>query len=76
MQSPYSGTAVYRNARIVDPSRGVDEIGTLFVVDGKIAAAGAQTIAEHNQGPVRFFRTPALAVIRACNFWTRNVGVC
>jgi len=47
MLSPYSGTAVYRNARIVDPSRGVDEIGTVFVADGKIAAAGAKAM---NQG--------------------------
>lgn len=47
MLSPYSGTAVYRNARIVDPSRGIDEIGTLFVVDGRIAAAGGRAL---NQG--------------------------
>mgnify|MGYP000515990641 FL=1 len=47
MLSPYSGTAVYRNARIVDPSRGIDEIGTVFVADGKIVAAGASAL---NQG--------------------------
>ena len=34
MLSPYSGTALYRNARIVDPSRGIDEIGTVFIADG------------------------------------------
>ena len=47
MLSPYSGTAIYRNARIVDPSRGIDEIGTVFVADGKIVAAGASAL---NQG--------------------------
>ncbi|MAZ15590.1 MAG: dihydroorotase [Ahrensia sp.] len=47
MLSPYSGTALYRNARIVDPSRGIDEIGTVFIADGKIVAAGASAL---NQG--------------------------
>jgi dihydroorotase len=66
MQSPYSGTAVYRNARIVDPSRGVDEIGTLFVVDGKIAAAGARAL---NQG------APEGADVRDCTGLTIVPGL-
>ncbi|WP_425418642.1 dihydroorotase [Oricola indica] len=66
MQSPYSGTAVYRNARIVDPSRGVDEIGTLFVVDGKIAAAGARAL---NQG------APEGADVRDCTGLTIIPGL-
>lgn len=39
--------AVLKNARIVDPARGLDEIGTVIVAEGKILAAG-QTA--HNQG--------------------------
>lgn len=42
-----TGTQVYTNARIVDPSRHLDEIGTLIVKDGVIAASGADA---NNQG--------------------------
>ena len=35
------------NARIVDPSRGVDEVGAVLVADGRIVAAGADA---GNQG--------------------------
>lgn len=42
-----TGTQVYHNARIVDPSRGIDELGTLIVTDGVIAAAGKDA---NNQG--------------------------
>lgn len=38
---------VFENARIVDPSQGMDEIGTVIVENGQIAAAGATT---RNQG--------------------------
>jgi dihydroorotase len=38
---------VFRNARIVDPSRGIDETGAVIVDGKKIAAAGASA---HNQG--------------------------
>ena len=38
---------VLTNARIVDPSRGLDEHGAVVVAKGKIEAAGA---AAHNQG--------------------------
>jgi len=38
---------VFRNARVVDPSRGIDETGTVVVEGRTIAAAGA---AAHNQG--------------------------
>ncbi|WP_099866166.1 dihydroorotase [Pararhizobium haloflavum] len=40
-------TTVLQNARIVDPSRDLDEIGTVIIVDGRIAAAGAEAT---NQG--------------------------
>ncbi|PZO75162.1 MAG: dihydroorotase [Mesorhizobium amorphae] len=40
-------TLVFEQARIVDPSRGLDETGTVIVADGKILAAGASA---HNQG--------------------------
>ena len=38
---------IYKNARIIDPSRNKDEIGTLIVADGQIKAAG---IDAQNQG--------------------------
>ncbi|MCX7305340.1 MAG: dihydroorotase [Hyphomicrobiales bacterium] len=38
---------VFQNARIVDPSRGIDETGSLIVDGAKIAAAGASA---RNQG--------------------------
>ncbi|KAA6404847.1 dihydroorotase [Candidatus Tokpelaia sp.] len=38
---------IFTNARIIDPSRQCDEYGSLIVIEGKIAAAGAQA---HNQG--------------------------
>lgn len=40
-------TTVFDNARIVDPSRGIDEVGTVVVDKGRIAAAGASA---RNQG--------------------------
>ncbi|MBS3651384.1 dihydroorotase [Pseudaminobacter sp. 19-2017] len=40
-------TTVFTNARIVDPSRNLDEIGSVVVQDGRIAAAGASAL---NQG--------------------------
>ena len=38
---------VFQNARIVDPSRGINEVGTVIVARGKIQAAGADA---RNQG--------------------------
>jgi dihydroorotase len=38
---------VFTDARIVDPSRGMDEIGTVIVADGLVQAAGADA---RNQG--------------------------
>ena len=38
---------VFHGARVVDPSRGIDETGTVIVADGVIAAAGASAL---NQG--------------------------
>ncbi|GHD09058.1 dihydroorotase [Tianweitania populi] len=40
-------TTVFTDARIIDPSRSLDEIGTVIVADGKIHAAGASA---RNQG--------------------------
>jgi dihydroorotase len=42
-----TGTTVLTDARIVDPSRDLDEIGTVIIKDGVIAAAGADA---RNQG--------------------------
>ncbi|MHC1549168.1 dihydroorotase [Phyllobacterium sp. K27] len=42
-------TTVLDNARIVDPSRDLDEIGTLIIQDGKIVASGAD--ARHQGTP-------------------------
>ena len=38
---------LFENARIIDPSRGLDETGSLLIQDGKIVAAGADV---RNQG--------------------------
>jgi len=38
---------VFTNARVVDPSRGIDERGAVVLRDGRILAAGASA---HNQG--------------------------
>ncbi len=38
---------VFQNARIVDPSRGIDETGTVIVKDGRVVAAGHDAL---NQG--------------------------
>ena len=38
---------LFENARIVDPSRGIDETGSILIRDGKIVAAGADV---RNQG--------------------------
>ena len=40
-------TILFENARIVDPSRGLDELGSLLIKDGKIVAAGQDA---RNQG--------------------------
>lgn len=40
-------TSIFSHARIVDPSRGLDETGSVVVQDGKIAAAGKEAL---NQG--------------------------
>ncbi|MGH6859357.1 MAG: dihydroorotase [Phyllobacterium sp.] len=50
-------TLVLANARILDPSRDLDETGTLIVKDGRIAASGADA---RNQG------TPEGATIIDC----------
>lgn len=42
-----TGTTVFKNARIVDPSRNLDETGTIIVQDGKVLAAGRDAL---NQG--------------------------
>jgi dihydroorotase len=40
-------TTVFHNARVIDPSRGVDERGSVVIEGKKIAAAGASAL---NQG--------------------------
>lgn len=40
-------TTLFQNARIVDPSSGMDEIGSVLVTDGRIVACGSTA---HNQG--------------------------
>ena len=52
-----TGTTVLTNARIVDPSRNLDETGTLIMADGRILAAGADAL---NQG------TPEGATVVDC----------
>jgi dihydroorotase len=45
--TPSKGTQIYTNARIIDPSRDMDEVGTLIVQNGTIVAAGSKAA---NQG--------------------------
>jgi len=66
MMEPLKGAAVYENARIVDPSRGIDETGSLVVIDGKIAEAGAKAA---NQG------APDGAAVRDCKGLTIVPGL-
>lgn len=40
-------TTVFERARVIDPSRGIDEVGAVIVTDGRIAAAGKAAL---NQG--------------------------
>jgi dihydroorotase len=39
-----NGTTFFTNARVVDPSRGLDEKGAVLVADGRIVAAGADAV--------------------------------
>ena len=50
-------TTVLQNARIIDPSRDLDETGTIIVRNGKILAAGKDAL---NQG------VPEAAIVRDC----------
>jgi dihydroorotase len=59
-------TTVFTNARVVDPSRNLDEVGTVVVRDGRIAAAGASAL---NQG------TPGGAEVVDCNGLTIIPGL-
>ena len=52
-----SGVTILKNARILDPSRDLDETGTIIIKDGRIAAAGADAL---NQGE------PEGAEVRDC----------
>lgn len=63
---PLPGTTVYQNGRIVDPSRDVDEVGTVIVRDGIIEAAGVDA---RNQG------TPDGAEIVDCSSLTILPGL-
>jgi dihydroorotase len=49
---------VLQNARIIDPSRNLDEVGTVIIRDGRIEAAGRDAL---NQG------VPGGAVVRDCS---------
>jgi dihydroorotase len=50
-------TTVLQNARIIDPSRDLDETGTIIIRNGKILAAGKDAL---NQG------VPDAAIVRDC----------
>jgi dihydroorotase len=50
-------TTVLQNARIVDPSRAMDEVGTIIIRNGKILASGKDAL---NQG------VPEAAIVRDC----------
>ncbi|AQZ53342.1 dihydroorotase [Martelella mediterranea] len=57
---------VLKNARIIDPSRDLDETGTIIVEDGRIVAAGAEAM---NQG------APEGAEIVDCNGLVATPGL-
>ena len=50
-------TTVLQNARIIDPSRDLDEVGTIVIRAGKVLAAGRDAL---NQG------VPEAAIVRDC----------
>ena len=50
-------TTVLQNARIIDPSRNLDEVGTIVIRNGKILASGKDAL---NQG------VPEAAIVRDC----------
>jgi dihydroorotase len=52
-----SNSIVFKNVRIVDPSRNLDEVGTIIVKDGVIVASGKDATDE---------AVPAGAVVRDC----------
>ena len=52
-----SGVTILKNVRILDPSRNLDETGTIVIENGRIAAAGADAL---NQGE------PEGAEVRDC----------
>jgi dihydroorotase len=52
-----SNSIVFKNVRIVDPSRNLDEVGTIVVKDGVIVASGKDATDE---------AVPAGAVVRDC----------
>ncbi|WP_160004597.1 dihydroorotase [Rhizobium sp. 18055] len=52
-----SNSMVFKNVRIVDPSRNLDEVGTIIVKDGVIAASGKDAADE---------AVPAGAAVRDC----------
>lgn len=53
-----TGTVVFKNARVLDPSRNMDEVGSIIVQDGVIVASGRDAA---NQG------SPEGASIVECN---------
>ncbi|MCG6115797.1 MAG: dihydroorotase [Mesorhizobium sp.] len=57
---------VFEKARIVDPSRGLDEVGTVIVENGRLKAAGADAL---NQGH------PGGATVRDCSGLTLMPGL-
>ncbi|MDI7864392.1 dihydroorotase [Rhizobiaceae bacterium n13] len=61
-----SNTVVLNNVRIIDPSRELDEVGTIIVENGRIVAAGTDT---RNQG------TPEGATVRDCTGLVATPGL-
>ncbi|MGO7206220.1 dihydroorotase, partial [Rhizobium ruizarguesonis] len=61
-----SNPIVLKNVRIIDPSRNLDEIGTIIAENGVIIAAGGKA---QNQG------APDVAVIRDCTGLVATPGL-
>ncbi|MEN0000596.1 MAG: dihydroorotase [Pseudomonadota bacterium] len=63
---PFGAPQIFANARIIDPSRELDETGTLIIADGRIVACGADAA---NQG------TPTGAEMHDCTGLTLIPGL-
>lgn len=63
MPEPAARPLLLHDARVVDPSRGIDERGAVLVVDGRIAASGAAAAGQGAPEGAETFDCRGMAVI-------------